>query len=106
MACGPLVRRQRRIRAREPEVRRSAGSLPTESYCQSGGIRSACPPRPYDCATVALTPGTRLGVYEVVALIGEGGMRQVYRAADTTLGRQVAIKILPGANGSRRWQRA
>ena len=39
--------------------------------------------------------GTRLGVYEVSALIGEGGMGQVYRATDTTLGRQVAIKILP-----------
>jgi len=46
---------------------------------------------------VVLTQGTRLGAYEVIALIGEGGMGQVYRAADTTLGRQVAIKILPGA---------
>jgi serine/threonine protein kinase len=42
-----------------------------------------------------LTPGTRLGVYEVTAQIGEGGMGQVYRATDTTLKRQVAIKILP-----------
>src|SRR4029077_1395201 len=40
-------------------------------------------------------PGTRLGVYEVTALIGEGGMGQVYRATDTRLKRQVAIKILP-----------
>ncbi len=46
---------------------------------------------------MALTPGTRLGVYEVTAQIGEGGMGQVYRATDTTLGRQVAIKILPDA---------
>ena len=44
---------------------------------------------------MALTPGTRLGVYEVGALIGEGGMGQVYRARDTTLNREVALKVLP-----------
>jgi Tol biopolymer transport system component len=48
-------------------------------------------------AQLALTSGTRLGVYEISAPIGEGGMGQVYRATDTTLGRQVAIKILPDA---------
>jgi len=44
---------------------------------------------------LALTPGSRLGPYEVTAQIGEGGMGQVYRATDTKLKRQVAIKILP-----------
>ena len=44
---------------------------------------------------MALGPGTRLGVYDVTAQIGEGGMGQVYRATDTKLKRQVAIKILP-----------
>ena len=42
-----------------------------------------------------LVTGTRLGSYEVIALIGEGGMGQVYRARDAKLGRDVAIKILP-----------
>ena len=51
--------------------------------------------RPYNPQRLVLTPGTRLGVYDITAQIGEGGMGQVYRATDTTLGRQVAIKILP-----------
>ena len=46
---------------------------------------------------MGLPPGARLGVYDIIAPIGEGGMGQVYRATDRTLGRQVAIKILPDA---------
>ena len=44
---------------------------------------------------MAIGPGTRVGPYEVIALIGEGGMGQVYRATDTSLKRTVAIKVLP-----------
>ena len=40
-------------------------------------------------------PGTRIGRYEVRAKLGEGGMREVYLARDTTLDRKVALKILP-----------
>ena len=43
---------------------------------------------------MALIPGTRLGSYEVVALLGAGGMGEVYRARDPKLNRDVAIKVL------------
>jgi serine/threonine-protein kinase len=44
---------------------------------------------------MAVAPGTRLGPYEIAAQIGAGGMGEVYRATDTRLQRQVAIKVLP-----------
>jgi serine/threonine protein kinase/Tol biopolymer transport system component len=46
---------------------------------------------------MTLAPGTRLGVYEIVAPVGAGGMGEVYRARDTRLDRTVAIKVLPAA---------
>jgi serine/threonine protein kinase len=49
---------------------------------------------------VALTPGARIGPYEITALIGQGGMGEVWRATDTNLGRPVAIKVLPDALAS------
>src|SRR5436190_2544695 len=42
-----------------------------------------------------LTAGTRLGPYEVIGPLGAGGMGEVYRARDSRLGREVAIKVLP-----------
>jgi eukaryotic-like serine/threonine-protein kinase len=46
---------------------------------------------------MALATGSRLGPYEITSQIGAGGMGDVYRAHDTNLGRQVAVKILPDA---------
>ncbi|MGC1186728.1 MAG: protein kinase, partial [Candidatus Acidiferrales bacterium] len=46
---------------------------------------------------MTLTAGTKLGPYEIVAPIGAGGMGEVYRARDSRLGRDVAVKVLPEA---------
>ena len=46
---------------------------------------------------MALTPGTKLGPYEIVSPLGAGGMGEVYRARDPRLGREIAIKVLPSS---------
>src|SRR5918994_1295389 len=44
-----------------------------------------------------LAPGTRLGSYEIISALGAGGMGEVYRARDSRLKRDVAVKVLPDA---------
>jgi protein kinase-like protein len=62
---------------------------------QRNPLRPPLPP--YNHSTLAPTPGTRLGPYEVTAQIGVGGMGEVYKASDTNLKRAVAINVLPAA---------
>ena len=68
-----------------PLAARFAGS-PDGKQEWAGGILT--PP-------LALSPGTRLGHYEIGRVLGAGGMGEVYAARDTKLGREVAIKVLP-----------
>jgi Tol biopolymer transport system component len=88
VASLPLREREKRIREQchDPEL-------------QAELLRLAADPAvPSDLlARPALPSGTRLGVYVVDALLDRGGMGEVYRARDTKLGRDVALKVLPSA---------
>ena len=75
--------------------------MPSPGFLRSGRRRTLRDRNQHwaTLAAVRLTPGTRVGPYEVGALLGAGGMAEVYRAKDTRLGRDVAVKVVSEALG-------
>jgi serine/threonine protein kinase len=65
----------------------------------SGEGRRSCR-EPFWLSVLAVTPGTRLGPYEVTVQISVDGMGEAYQATDTKLKREVAVEVLPAALGA------
>jgi Tol biopolymer transport system component len=87
-----------RGQASDPRIADEVASLLAVSPAAEGFLDPPVDQRPPLAATAAhLRPGDRLGAFEIVSLIGAGGMGEVYRALDTRLGREVAIKVLSAA---------
>ncbi len=75
----------------EPVIELSRKLLPVEN-CRFNPSTVECPDK------MPLIPGNKIGPHETVALLGVGGIGEVYRAKNARLGRDVAIKVLPDSH--------
>ena len=81
----------------DAELRREVESLLAQDPAREGMLDRPAAALLEDSKVMMLAAGSRLGPYQIEARIGAGGMGEVYRARDSKLGREVAIKVLPEA---------